>query len=143
MIIHYKTSKQILLICAFLLLIIALLVAFVVIPSVKAYIAFSERAVPAFWVNIGLQLIAALIFAIVAISEKRRKAHNHRLGGVAIIVLLLGLALFHAASAYSNNGPSMQRATIVLFVIGGIDCLVAIAAGLVAFFPPKKDLIRA
>jgi len=66
--------RRMLLVCAVLFVIVALVVALGVIPPVQADTspgAAPERAVPAFWVNIGLQLLAAatLVFIGTLISS--------------------------------------------------------------------------
>jgi multisubunit Na+/H+ antiporter MnhB subunit len=111
-----------------------------VIPAVKSD-SFSDpdRAVPAFWVNVGLTLLAAVACGVIAnVSKERSRASTSSLVVIGLVVLMLGLALVDAASAYGSHGPSMQGISALLFVCAGVDILVGITFGIVTFLSPKR-----
>ncbi len=134
--------QRMLLVCLVVFVIVAILLAFGVIPPVKADAyrgATPERAVTAFWVNVGLNLLSALALFFIAIRSKSRSWKSTSvLVIVGFIVLLLGLALADAASAYQKHGPSMESATILLFICAAADCLAGVTVITIAFLRPKK-----
>ena len=95
-----------------------------VIPPVEAEAsrgATPERAVQAFWVNIGFTLLSAITLVFIAIRSKGRSwISTSGLIIVGLIVLLLGLALADAASAYQKHGQLMESASVILFICAAI-----------------------
>ena len=138
----HMSSSRMLMSCTVLLLLVATLLALSVIPAVKSdsYPGTTpDRAVPAFWVNFGITIIAATICAaIVLVSKERSRASTSSLVVVGLIVLMLGLALVDAAAAYRSHGPSMQSISTILFICATVDILVGVTFGIVAFLRPKK-----
>ena len=134
--------RRSLLTSAVLLILVALVVAAVVIPQVRAEVsrgATSEKAVTAFWVNIGLNFFSAVILFFIAIRSKGRSwISKSVLIIVGIIVLILGIALASAASAYQSHGPLMQTASIFLFICAVCDLLCGVMVVITAFLQPKK-----
>ena len=138
----HMSSRRMLLGCTILLVLVAILLALSVIPAVKSDNspgANPDRAVPAFWVNFGLILFAAIACAVIVIvSKERSRASTTSLVVVGLVVLMLGLALVDAASAYRSHGPSMQSISTLLFICAAVDILVGITLGVVAFLRPKS-----
>lgn len=125
-----------------ILIAVVLVLAAGVIGPVKNEIASGatpQMALNAFWLNIGLNLLAAVILFFIAMRSKGRSwitTAGHIIA--AIIVLLLGLALADAASAYKSHGPQMQTATILLYICAVADLLAGVYAFITAFLQPKK-----
>jgi len=120
-----------------LLLISAAVVAFGVIPPVRADtypLATPDRAVPAFWANALLNVLVAATAFVSSRAGSTRPAPRRILPGVAGIVgLLLGLVLIDAATALSGHGPGMRGAVVALWVCVCLD-LVGGAAMVVSAF---------
>ena len=75
---------------------------------------------------------------IVIVSKERSRASTSSLVVVGLVVLMLGLALVDAASAYRSHGPSMQSISTLLVICAMVDILVGITFGVVAFLRPKR-----
>ena len=120
-------TRRMLLVCAAVCVIVALVLALGVIQPVKEDVARGatpEKAVMAFWLNIILNLLSALFLFFVAIKSKGRGwMSTSILIIVALVVLLLGLALVDAATAYKGHGPQMQSASIIMFICAAADLL--------------------
>jgi hypothetical protein len=138
----HAVCRRTLQIIAVLLIVVALIVAVAVIPQIKAEVlrgGTPEIAVTAFWVNIFLTVLAAVVIWFVAIRTKRRRfLPLFALGLMAFIILLLGWALGDAAEAYSGHGPAMQTASIILFICCGIDLLAVLSVIIAIVFFPKQ-----
>ena len=134
--------RRSLLTSAVLLIGVALVVAAAVMPQVNVEVlrgATPQKAVTAFWVNIILNLLSALTLFFIAIRSMALSwISKFGLIIVGITVLILGLALADAASAYKSHGPSMQSASILLFICAAVDFLAGLLAGTTAFLFPKK-----
>ena len=134
--------RRFLLTSAVLLVGVALMVATAVIPQVDAEVlrgATPQKAVTAFWVNISLNLLSALALFFIAIRSKALSwISKFGLIIIGITVLILGLALADAASAYQSHGPSMQSASILLFICAAFDFFAGLIAVTTAFLFPKK-----
>ena len=130
------------LICAAMFAAVALVLILGVIEpvTVEASIGATKAvAVKAFWVNISLNLLLAAFLVFVAIRLKTQfwnAAPVHAVGGV--IGILLGIALMDAASAYQSHGPSMQTASLLLFLCAGVDFLTGLVLVITAFLQPKR-----
>jgi phosphoglycerol transferase MdoB-like AlkP superfamily enzyme len=134
--------RRSLLTIAVLLIVVALMVAVTVIPQVKAEFLRGDtpqNAVIAFWVNIILTVLVAIVIWLVA---KRTRGRNFiqlfALGLVAFIILILGWALGDAGEAYSGHGPAMHTASIILFIGCGINLLVVLSLIITMLFFPKR-----
>jgi hypothetical protein len=129
-------------VCSSVFVIVALVLTLGVIPPVKIEAlqgATTETAVKAFWVNVGLNLLSAFILIFIAIKSKVRNwISTSILVLIGFTVLLLGLALADAASAYQTHGPSMQSASIILFICAAVDFLGGVLVIITAILRPKK-----
>ena len=134
--------RRMLLVCAVLFVIVAIVVALGVIPPAKADThpgVNHEKVTAAFWVNISLNLLSAFFIFIIAIRSKERSWKSTSVLIITgLLVLILGLALTDAASAYQKHGPSMQLASILLFICAAVDFLAGVAVTTTAFLRPKK-----
>ena len=120
---------------------VAVVLALGVTGPVKAEVTRGgtpERALQAFWFNIGLNLLSAVALALVAARSKGRNRISTTLHiVVGLTVMFLGFALVDAASAYHSHGPEMQTASMLLYVCGGADLLAGVSAIVTAFLQPK------
>jgi hypothetical protein len=130
--------RRLFLVCAALFVIVAVVVALGVIPPVKANPdpnVNHEKVAAAFWLNIGLNLLAAFSLFIIAIRSKERSWKSTSVLIITgLLVVVLGLALADAGSAYQELGS----ASILLFICAAIDILAGVAAITTAFLRPKK-----
>jgi hypothetical protein len=133
--------RQVLIVCGVLLFIVGLVVALGVIPPVKVdtYPGVKHgKVVAAFWINIGLNLLAAFVLFFMSLRITRRNwLSTTALSITGLLVLFLGLALADAASAYQGHGPSMQTASILLFICAAVDFLSGVTVIITAFLRPK------
>ena len=134
--------RRMLLACAALLAAGAIVVALGVIQQVQAATfpgATPERAVPAFWVNIGLNFAAAATLVFIAIWSKGRSWISISvLVVIGLVTMFLGIALTDAAFAFQAAGPSMQTVSILLFFCAAADFLAGVLVIITAFLLPKK-----
>jgi FtsH-binding integral membrane protein len=134
------TSRRIFQICALLLVLVSLVLIVGVIPSIEAEVlrgGTPEKAVFAFWVNIGITVLSAIsiFFAVFKLKGRSLSSTTVILG---IIVILMGLALSDAASSYLDHGPEMEFASILLFICAAVDVLTGILLIITAILFPKK-----
>jgi hypothetical protein len=131
-----------LLICAATIILADVLLAFIVIPAVKADSysrANPEVAVVAFWVNVGLGFLLSVGCAMIALFSKgRSKATTTSLVLCGIVILLLGLMLVDAGSAFLSHGSSMKSTSIIIYVCAALLCLSGVLIGISAFLRPRK-----
>ena len=134
--------RRMLLVCAVLLVTVALVVALGVIQPVKAdtfWGASPATAVPAFWVIIGLNLLAAATLVFIAIWSKGKSwISTSVLVVLGLVVLLFGIALGDGALAYQSEGPSMQTVSILLFFCAAADFLAGVLVVITAFLHPQR-----
>ncbi|MFC2142587.1 hypothetical protein ACFLR7_06610 [Acidobacteriota bacterium] len=134
--------RRMLFVCTVLCVIVALVVALGAIPRVKADTNPSinhEKVTAAFWVNIGLTLLSAFSLFIIVIRANERSWKSTSVLIIAgLLVLILGLALAQAASAYRNDSPPLHSASILLFICAVVDSLAGVAIISTAFLRPKK-----
>ena len=135
-------SRRLLLICAAVFVIVALVLMLGVIRPVKDELArggTTENAVLGFWINIILNFISALALFLIAIRSKGRSWISTSLLVIAaLVVLLLGLALLDAASAYRGHGLPMRSATIIIFICAAADILGGFLVVITMFLRPKR-----
>ncbi len=131
-----------LLVCAGLFVTVAMALVLGVIQPVNDDVfpgAIPERAVAAFWVNIVLNLLAALTLVFIAIWSKGRSwLSTSVLVVLGLVALLLGIALTDAAFAYQSHGPLMQPVSILLFFCAAGDFLAGALVVTTAFLRHKK-----
>ena len=127
-------------VCGVLLVAVALVVAVGVIPLVRVATSpdiTPESAVPAFWVNVGLQLLAALVLMLIAVLSKRRSPiSTSALIATGIVVLFLAFALSDAALAFREAG--MQAVVTLLFLCVAADALAGGLTIATAFLRPTR-----
>jgi hypothetical protein len=137
-----KFVRCTLLISAALLVVAAIVIGAGVIPPVKADIyphATPEQAVPAFWVNVVINLLVAAALGGIALrTTGRRRSSTIVLSLMAFLVLLLAFALIDAATDSRSHGPAMCTATILLFLCAAADLLAAVLVVITAFLFPKQ-----
>jgi Na+/proline symporter len=133
-----KTSwNRIIYVATGLVIIVVIIIAFYIIPQFKADIsptATPEKAVPAFWVIVLIQLLifAALIYSIM-FSHKEGHFENGLLVTAGVILILLGLILIDAASA-SLSMPELHSTPIFLFICIGFDFISGILSFVARYF---------
>ncbi len=115
---------------------IALVVAFLVIPPVKADtspLARPEVASTAFWVSAALFLLVAT--ALFALAQRiTRGGFTGGLIAIAVLTLLLSLALWDAANAFQSHNAALQTADALLFICAFAGGLGSIVLMTVVFF---------
>jgi hypothetical protein len=133
--------RKMLLVCAALLAAVAIVEALGVIQPVQAATfpgATPESAVPAFWVNIGLNFVAAVILVCIAIWSKGRSwISTSVLVVIGLVSLFMGIALTDAFFAFQAAGPSMQTVSMLLFFCAAADFLAGALVITTAFLRPK------
>jgi hypothetical protein len=134
--------RRMLLACAVLLVAVAIVVALGVIPPVQLATfpgATPERAVPAFWVTVGLNFITAATLVCIAIWSKGRSwISTSVLVIIGLVALFLGIALTDAFFAFQEAGPSMQTVSMLLFFCAAADFLAGALVVTTAFLRPRK-----
>lgn len=133
--------RRVLLVCAFLFVIVGLVVAIGVIPPVKADTypgVMHDKVVAAFSFNIGLNLLSAFFLFFISFRSTKRNWKSTSVPIIAgLLVLFLGLALADAGSAYQRHGSSMKTASILLFICAAVDFLSGITVIITALLRPK------
>lgn len=118
-------SRFVIALCAALVVMVALVVAFGVIPQVQVADVASispEDAVPAFWASVGVHVVAALALALTAALTKARSRISTTVLVVSgIAILLVGLLLGDAALAFRE--AAMQSVATLLFLCVAADVL--------------------
>ena len=134
--------KRILKACAALLLVIAFVIAFVIIPYAKADTnpgVNHELVSGIFWVIISLNFISAFILFRIATWPNNRILKNVSvLIIIGIFVLIIGLILADGGSAWQNHGPSMQTASMLVFICAASEFFFGITVISAAFLIRKK-----
>ena len=133
--------RRMLFIYAAVVVAVALVLVLGVIGPVKDEVAIGatpQKAVQAFWVNIGVNLLAGLALILIAFRSKGRSWISISLHIIiGLIVLSLGLAA-DAASAYKSHGSSMQTAVILIYICAAADFLTGALVVTTAFLQPKR-----
>jgi hypothetical protein len=139
---NHFLSNRLLLVCASLFLLVALVVALRVIPAVKSDMspnALPERAVAAFWVNVGFNLLLSASCGAIAVwSRGRDRFSTASLVLLGVVALLLGLALLDAGSAFRSHEMLARGTSIFLFACATVDMLAGALVLLVTYRRPKK-----
>jgi hypothetical protein len=103
----------------------AAVLAMAVIPPVRADTfphATPERAVPAFWLNVILNILVAAAAFDSSRFRSGRAARPRIWGGLAgLVALLLAVALMDAAAALAAHGPAMRGAVVALWLCVCLD----------------------
>ena len=136
-------SRRMLLVSAVATVTVALVLPLGVIQPIKAEFARGAtpgNAVNAFWLNISLNLLAALTFIFISLRSKgRNRASTSVLVIAGLMVAFLGFALTDAASAYLSHGPQMQTTSILLYICAVADLLAGVVVITTAFLRPNKN----
>ena len=134
--------RRILLVCAALFIIVALVIALGVIPPAKAdtYPGVPHDLVAVvFLVILSLNLLSALFLFLVAIKIKKLiLVSKPILIIIGLLVLILGPILADGGFAWQKHGPSMQSASLLVFICAAVDFLVGITVMTTAFLMPKE-----
>jgi hypothetical protein len=138
----FSVYRRVLFIYATIVVVVALVLALGVLPFVRVEASIGatpQRAVQAFWINIGFNVLFAATFALIAMRSKGRSRITTSLHVVAgLLLMFLGFALADAGSAYLSHGPSMRAASVVLLCCAVADFLVGVSAFTTAFLQPKR-----
>ncbi len=136
-----EVYRRVLLTCGVLLALVALLVALVIVPAVESDVspnARPEKAVLAFWVNVGLNLILAIACGGVAFVAKFQGSVSVAiLVVIAIVGLLLGLALVDAAFAFRSHELIMPGTPALLFICAAVDLIAGVVVILAVARRPR------
>lgn len=120
--------------------VVALVLALGVIEPIKVEAAFGatrEIAVKAFYVITGLNVLSAVILFFIATRFKGQDwGAIFIIGG--IIMILLGIMLADAASAYQSHSPAMQDASVLIYFCAAVDFLTGVLLFITAFVRPKN-----
>ena len=141
MVFSLLSCRRLIVVCAVLLVAVALVVTVGVIPLVRSDTspgATPESAVPAFWVAVALHLLVAVMLVFTAVrSRGRGRIPVPGLVVMGIAALLFGIALADAAFAYRSHGPSMSTVSVFLFICVAADSLAG-AMTIATAFPLRK-----
>lgn len=119
----------------------ATVIAFGIIPDVRADPGTSGAAVPAFWVNVVCNVLVglAVLAGTFMVSAGGRRL---LLGSAVTLALFLGIALLDAAAALSTHGPALDAATIRISICALADlvagALIVLAAVLRVVSPSLR-----
>jgi len=122
-----------------LVIIVALILAFLVIPSVlkdTSSQADPKTAVPGISFVIMLHLvIAASLLRSILLNKRRVRIEKGLLIGLGVLLLLLSLMVLDGASAYKSHiDPVMHRVPFSMFICGCFNFIAAVITFLVAGF---------
>ena len=116
-----------------LVIVVTLILAFLVIPSViidTSPQADPERAVPGilFVIIIPLVIIAALVRTIL-VNQRGGRINKGLLIGLGVLLVLLSLMVSDGASAFLNHtDPIMHRVAISMFICTGCNFIASVLA---------------
>ena len=125
-----------------LLCVVALVVAVGVIPPVRAGSVVNmtpDRAVPAFWVAVGIHLLAAaVLLLVVMLSKNRGWVSTSAVIVTGVALLFVGFALGDAAKAPLETGAPMQAVTAVLLGCVALDAFAGVLTIAAARIRPAR-----
>lgn len=123
-------------VCSAILVGVAAVLVLGVIPGVRVATVpdiSPERAIPAFWVAAGVQLLSAAILALTAmITKNRNKLSTGVVVGTGVVTMLLGFVLSDAVVAFLEAGASMRTVAVLLIVCVVGDLVVGVLATITA-----------
>ena len=120
-----------------LVIVVILILAFIVIPSVRADTspqASPEDAVPGIFVVIIIHMliVAALVWTIL---QRGGRIKVGPLVALGVVLLLLSLMVLDGASAYlSHPDPIMHKVPISMFICTGCNFIASVLAFLAAWY---------
>jgi hypothetical protein len=126
--------NRILYIAIGLIVMVVIIIIFYIIPQVKAAPnATPERAVPAFWgiVFIQLLIVGALIYSIM-FSHREGHFENGFLVTAGVVMILSSLILIDAASAFLDI--DLHGAAIFMFICIGLDFIAGVLSFISRYF---------
>ena len=125
-----------------LVIVVALILAFLVIPSIMADTssqANPKTAVPGteFVIILHLIIAGALIRAIIA-NKRGGRIDKGLLIGLGVLLLLLSFMVLDGASAYrSHTDPVINKASVSLFICAGFNFTAVLLIFLTAWFSKR------
>jgi hypothetical protein len=125
-------------------IIVTLILAFIVIPSViidTSPQADPEGAVPGilFVIIIHLIIVVALVRTIL-VNQRSGRIEKGLLIGLGVLLLLLSLMVFDGASAYSDHtDPIMWKVAISMFICTGCNFLASVLTLLTAWYSKRSQ----
>jgi len=127
-----------------LVIVVALILAFLVIPSVikdTSSQADPKTAVPGISFVIILHLIiAATLLRTILLNKRRGRIEKGLLIGLGVLLLLLSLMVLDGASAYKGHSdPIMRRVSFSMFICAGFNFIAAVLSFLVAGFSKRRN----
>lgn len=125
-----------------LVIVVVMILAFLVIPSVirdTSSKADPKTAVPGISFVIVLHLlIAATLIRTILVYKRRGRIEKGLLIGLGVLLLLLGLMTMDGASAYKGHSdPIMQIVSFSMFICAGFNFIAAVLSFLVAGFSKR------
>ncbi len=139
---NHVLANRLLLVCASLFLLVALIVALRVIPAVESDIspnAVPAKAVAAFWVNVGCSLLLSAACGAIAVwSRGRDRCSTASLVLVGVVALLLGLALVDAGAAFRWHEMLARGTPSILFACAAVDLFGGALVLLVTYRRPRS-----
>jgi len=140
-------KRRMLFVVAGLIILGSLILPLFVIPSVRADAtpgATPERAVPAMWVIVIIQLVfVATLIKVIFDNQRRGEAiPNGLLIGTGVVLIILSLVLYDGASAYLGHGPGMHKAAISMLICIGCDFFAAVTAFVSLFLKARKTVLK-
>ncbi len=121
-----KTLRHV---AVFLFLMAAVLVALVIVPPVSTDGrpgARPDRAAAAFQLNALLNLAAAVVCGLIAVSTNGGRVAASAMVTVGLVGLVLALALVDAAAAFRTHGPPLATATSIMRLCAVADGLAGV-----------------
>ena len=122
-----------------LVIVVNLILAFMVIPSVRMDTspqATPENAVHGIWVVIIIHLliVAALVWTIL-VNQRGGRIKKGLLIALGVVLLLLSLMVLDGASAYLDHpDPIMHRVPISMFICTGCNFIASVLAFKTAWY---------
>jgi len=122
-----------------LVIVVTLILAFIVIPSVRMDTspqAAPKIAVPGilFVIIIHLVIVAALVRTIL-VNQRGGRIDKGLLIGLVVLLLFLSLIVLDGASAYlDHTDPIMHRVAVSMFICTGCNFIASVLAFLAAWY---------
>lgn len=132
--------RRVLYIYIAIFIVVAVVLALGVIEPIKVEAALGatrEIAVKVFYVITGLNVLSAVILFFIATRSKGQDWGAVLIIG-GIIMILLGIMLADAASAYQSHGPAMQDASVLIYFCAAVDFLTGVLLFITAVVQPKN-----
>jgi hypothetical protein len=146
--INETVLRRILYVGTGLVIVVTLILAFMVIPSIRIDTspqATPENAIHGIWVGIIIHLliVVALGWTII-VNLRGGRIKKGLLVALGVVLLLLSLVILDGATAYLvHPDPIMYRVAILMFICTGCNFIASVLAFLTAWYsrrlqPPSK-----